>query len=195
MCGTWTSKLVWLLVCAAAGQEASRPFAVWSERLERLNRELLASRSATLTLEKWCGELRLASPARVVARVVTGDRREPDAEQLRRLQVRAPGEVRYRRVELRCGSTVLSAAENWYVPARLTAEMNRELETTDRPFGRVVLPLTPRRETISSEVLWRPPDELPEAVLEHRALVLTGEGKPFSEVRERYQRVLMVGRE
>lgn len=183
-----------MLVCAAAGQEASRPFAVYGERLERLNRELLASRSATLTLEKWCGELGLATPPAVLARVASGVGNAPSPEQLRRLQVGSAEEIRYRRVELRCGERVLSVAENWYVPARLTVEMNRALDFTDKPFGRVVLPLAPRRETISSEMLWRSPDHLPEAVLEHRALVLSGEGKPFAEVRERYQRVLLTGR-
>lgn len=182
------------MACAAAGQDASRPFAVYVDRLNRLQRELKATRSATLTLEKWCAEFRMAEPPAVKARVVSGAMNGPSPEQLRRLQVGSAEEVRYRRVELRCGEQVLSVAENWYVPARLTVEMNRALDFTEKPFGRVVLPLAPRRETISSEVLWRSPAPLPEAVLEHRALVLTGEGKPFSEVRERYQRALLTGR-
>ncbi len=53
--------------------------------------------------------------------------------------------VKYRRVQLRYGVYILSEAENWYVPSRLTPEMNKLFETTDMPFGKVVLPLEPYR--------------------------------------------------
>ena len=53
----------------------------------------------------------------------------PTAEQLQRLHVRSGSDVKCRRVELRCGSHIFSGADNWYVPSRLTAEMNRLLET------------------------------------------------------------------
>jgi hypothetical protein len=100
---------------------------------------------------------------------------------------------------------VLSEADNWYVPARLTADMNRTLETTDAPFGRVVSPLQPYRRTFSMTLLWSPlppgwerggvaadaagrPLEVPAALFEHRAVLYTRENRPFSEVREVYQR-------
>jgi chorismate-pyruvate lyase len=35
--------------------------------------------------------------------------------------------VRYRRVQLMCDDHVLSIAENWYVPARLSAQMSKLL--------------------------------------------------------------------
>jgi hypothetical protein len=104
-------------------------------------------------------------------------------------------------VRLRCGAAVLSEADNWYVPGRLTPEMNRLLETTGTPFGRVVQPLAPYRRTFSMKALWSPlpndlkrlPDgsgalDIPDAILEHRAVLYTRDHRPFSEVVEVYQR-------
>jgi hypothetical protein len=36
------------------------------------------------------------------------------------------------------GNYILSEADNWYVPSRLTPEMNQALETTKFAFGRAV---------------------------------------------------------
>ena len=111
--------------------------------------------------------------------------------------------VRYRRVRLMCGAVVLSEADNWYVPGRLTPEMNRLLETTDAPFGRVVQALHFQRRTLSSTLLWHPLPEgwemdrdrraratgeltIPHRVLEHRAILSLPDGTPFSEVVETY---------
>jgi hypothetical protein len=109
--------------------------------------------------------------------------------------------VRYRRVRLECGSLVLSEADNWYVPSRLTAEMNKLLDSTDTPFGRAVQPLHFQRRTLSSKLLWRPlPDgwemnpagaepavvPMPANLLEHRAVLALPDGTPFSEVVESY---------
>jgi hypothetical protein len=86
----------------------------------------------------------------------TGIEQPPSAQQRLELAVAATDTVRYRRVRLRCGSLVLSEADNWYVPARLTADMNRLLETSDTPFGRVVQALHFQRHTIAATLLWRP---------------------------------------
>jgi hypothetical protein len=176
-----------------------------SVELQTLNAELLASRSATLVLERWCAAHRMADPPVIVAHRVRGKRNAPSAEQLVRLGVASADEVKYRRVELRCGKHVLSKADNWYVPKRLTAEMNRLLETTDTPFGKAVLALQPFRQTIEAHVLWMPLPEglkcgpetssrgkpamldIPNEILQHRALLFTSEHVPFSEVREVYQ--------
>jgi hypothetical protein len=115
--------------------------------------------------------------------------------------------VKYRRVRLRCGQRVLSEADNWYVPGRLTEAMNQVLDTTDSPFGRVVQPLEPYRRTFSMKVLWSPLPKgwenggdrpsadgalaIPDALLEHRAVLYTKEHKPFSEVDEVYQRSVL----
>lgn len=174
--------------------------------LQTLNAELLSHDSATLTLERWCADHHLASPAKIVAERVAGaDKPLPDAE--RQALAIAPGEsVRYRRVRLVCGAHVLSEADNWYVPARLTPEMNRALETSDVPFGKVVAPLHFRRRTLEAALLWKPlPDEwetgarlarspkrtplsIPGELLRHRAVLTLPDGTPFSEVVETYQR-------
>jgi hypothetical protein len=59
-------------------------------------------------------------------------------------------------VRLACGGVTLSEADNWYVPGRLSAAMNQELETSDTPFGKVVRPLRFQRHTVSAELLWHP---------------------------------------
>jgi chorismate-pyruvate lyase len=165
------------LACTSAQQRSY-------DAVQRLNAGLLASSSATRVLETWCG-------ATVTAVRAPGVRKEPDAEQLQRLGVHDAGEVRYRRVDLRCNGRVLSVADNWYVPARLTAEMNALLETTDTPFGKVVAPLHPYRRTIRATILWTPPAPMPQDVLQHRAVLYTSGGVPFAEVIETYQRELV----
>lgn len=215
MCGTWIFKraaLLALFVLAGLAGPAQPVAPQWTDTyvgrlqvlalLQTLNAELLASRSATLTLERWCRDHRLAAKPEVVARLMAGDTKAPTAEQLGRLQVESPGEVKYRRVELRCGDVLLSVADNWYVPGRLTAAMNRALETTAEPFGKAVRELEPTRQTVAMTILWAPLPEgwemgaagenntMPDALFEHRAVLFTSERKPFSEVREIYQRGL-----
>jgi hypothetical protein len=177
--------------------------------MERLNAEILGSRSATLTLESWCREHAMAAEPRIAARLIPGVDKALDAVQRQRLQITSEN-VTYRKVELRCGSHVLSEAENWYVPSRLTAEMNRLLETTDTPFGRAVQALEPFRQTVDVRLLWSPlpdgwerqsntrppcattgPLAIPAALFEHRAVLYTREHKPFSEVHEVYQRQIL----
>lgn len=156
------------------------------ELLQTLNSELLASSSATKTLERWCGD-------RIVAVRMATPVKAPSTEQLQRLGVASAGELRYRHVELRCGARVFSEADNWYVPGRLTPGMNQQLETTDTPFGTVVRPLQPYRRTLRATVLWsRLRPGVPREVLEHRALLYTADHQPFAEVVERYRRDVVV---
>jgi chorismate-pyruvate lyase len=202
---------------AGVAQRATAWVDTYESRLEvlaltqTLNADILASNSATQSLEKWCRDHKMADDPAIVARVIPGADRAPTAEQLQRLQVARAGDVKYRRVELRCGSHVFSEADNWYVPGRLTAEMNRILETSDTPFGRVVRPLRPYRRTLAVTVLWSPlpagweqqrranvtPQEhatalvLPKELFEHRAVLSTSDHQPFSEVVERYQGQLL----
>jgi chorismate-pyruvate lyase len=178
--------------------------------VQTLNAELLASRSATLTLEKWCGEHRLAGAdeVKIIARLIRGEAKPATAEQRRRLEVGPDEQLKYRRVQLLCGGFVLSEADNWYVPSRLSAEMNRVLETTDTPFGKAVLELKPYRQTFAANVLWWPLAQgwenqpmpalakgdamvIPGALFEHRAVLYTEARQPFSEVHEVYQRQLL----
>jgi chorismate-pyruvate lyase len=180
--------------------------------LETLNADLLSHPSATLTLERWCGDHGLAPEAKVVAKRV----KEPDkplaAEDRAVLGIGADEPVRYRRVQLACGEHVLSEADNWYVPARLTPEMNQVLDTTDQPFGKVVQPLHFRRQTLSADLLWQPLPKgwemdaplpaagkgalaIPREVLRHRAVLFNEANQPFSLVVETYTAdVLAFGR-
>ncbi|HKR64594.1 MAG TPA: hypothetical protein VJZ00_12760 [Thermoanaerobaculia bacterium] len=172
-------------------------------QLETLNARLLASTSATRTLEEWCGEHHMADEAKIVATRVDGAAKVPSPEQLQRLAVHDASEVRYRRVQLRCGAHVLSVADNWYVPARLTPEMNALLDTTQTPFGKAVQSLHPYRTTIAAKQLWLPSAHrrfrwcrhrtlaIPREVLQHRAVLFTAGHVPFSEVVETYQGELL----
>jgi len=177
--------------------------------IQTLNAEILASRSATQSLENWCRDHRLADEPRIVARSIREVSRAPDADQRQRLQVTDRDEVKHRRVQLLCGARVLSEADNWYVPGRLTPEMNRLLETTDTPFGTVVRSLEPYRRTFAMKILWAPlPDGwergsaaspgaagrtlvIPDALFQHQAVLYDRDGRPFSEVSEIYQRDIL----
>jgi chorismate-pyruvate lyase len=171
--------------------------------IQTLNADLLSHDSATLTLERWCSAHRLATSPRIVAERVPGVDKTPTEEQRRELGVAQTDPVRYRRVRLLCGTVVLSEADNWYVPGRLTPEMNNVLDTTNTPFGRAVQGLHFQRHTISAKVLWPLLPEgwemstaapiggagelpLPSHVLEHRAVLTLPNGTPFSELVETY---------
>jgi hypothetical protein len=204
--------LLWLsAVCRASSAAAQRP--AWPDTfvarvealalLETLNAELLSRDSATLTLERWCESHRLADPPRIVAIRIPDVERPASPQQREELGVTSTETVRYRHVKLLCGAVVLSEADNWYVPGRLTPEMNRLLDTTDSPFGKVVQTLHFQRHTLASELLWHPlPDGwemrpaasakgaeslvIPPKLLEHRAVLTLPDGTPFSEVLETY---------
>ena len=111
--------------------------------LQTLNADLLSHDSATATLERWCDVHRLASPARIVAQRAPGAEQPPSEEQRHELGATADEPVRYRHVKLMCGPVLLSEADNWYVPGRLTAEMNQNLDHSDIAFGRAVQPDLP----------------------------------------------------
>jgi hypothetical protein len=177
--------------------------------IQTLNASILGSRSATVSLEAWCRDHRLAPDPKIVARPVPSVGQAPADEQRRRLEVTTTDEVKYRRVQLVCGTRVLSDAENWYVPSRLTPEMNRLLETTQAPFGRVIQPLEPYRVTFAVELLWSPLPSgwerelsprpkatagdlaIPAALFMHRAVLYSADHRPFAEVREMYQRDIL----
>jgi len=160
--------------------------------LQTLNADLLSHDSATLTLERWCGEHRLADPARIVALRVRGAEKALPNELRATLAIEGEEPVAYRHVQLVCGEHVLSEADNWYLPGRLTPDMNRQLENSDEPFGKVVKPLGFQRQTLSSRVLWTPARhrDMPRELLRHTAVLYTSAHVPFSAVIETYQRGL-----
>jgi chorismate-pyruvate lyase len=179
--------------------------------IETLSAEILANTSATLTLERWCRIHGMAENPLIVAHRIADAYEAPTAAQRQNLQITAQEPVQYRRVELTCGKHVLSVADNWYVPDRLTPEMIRLLDRTQMPFGRVVQPLAPHRQTIEVKLLWFPLPEgweqsaagatvkpssndqldIPAALFEHRAILYTSEHRPIAEVHEIYQRDIL----
>ncbi|HVI90878.1 MAG TPA: hypothetical protein VM659_21450, partial [Dongiaceae bacterium] len=124
--------------------------------LQSLNADLLSHDSATLTLDRWCETHHLASPAKIVAQRDHGTDKPATAEQRQLLHVGTDEPIRYRRVRLACGDRVLSEADNWYVPSRLTPEMNQQLDSSDIAFGRAVQALHFQRHTLSADLLWHP---------------------------------------
>jgi hypothetical protein len=171
--------------------------------LQSLNADLLSHPSATLTLERWCSAHHLAPEAKVVAERVQGVDKPLPEDARKQLDIGPDEPVRYRRVQLACGGHVLSEADNWYVPARLTEAMNRELDSSDTPFGKVVQSLHFRRQTLSAELLWSPLPQgwesgeplppigagalvIPHYVLQHRAVLYDQANRAFSLVVESY---------
>lgn len=178
--------------------------------MQTVNASLLASRSATAALEQWCGSHKISSEPKIVAHRLAGPEKEPSAETRARLAVSEGEPIKYRRVELSCGGHVLSEADNWYVPGRLSVEMNRALETTETPFGKAVAALQPFRRTIEMKMRFSPlPDgwelsadpatiqkpegvlSLPHALFEHKAVLYSADQRPFSEVHETYTNELL----
>jgi hypothetical protein len=170
--------------------------------LQTLNADLLSHASATLTLERWCSDHRLAEPPRIlVRRTLDAARAIPD--ELRSRLGADAGPIRYRHVQLTCGERVLSEADNWYLAGALTPAMNERLDTTDEPFGKIVQPLGFERRTLSADLLWSPlpagwemksdsalsvapPLRIPHSVLRHRAILYTSNGVAFSALEETY---------
>lgn len=150
----------------------------------RLEADLKGPSSATQVLTQWCADRRLADPA--VIKAVRDHAEVAAGADTRALLHAAPDEaLRYRRVKLMCGTHVLSEAENWYRPLRLTTAMNQTLDTTDTSFGTAVKALNFHRDTLA---MTHPRD--PRYVLQVRAVLIAADGAPFSLVVENYTREL-----
>ncbi|RYY25726.1 MAG: hypothetical protein EOP62_12770 [Sphingomonadales bacterium] len=170
-------------MAGVAALSASQAFAQTSD-VAALNAALFANPSATAVLQMWCDRHR---PGLKVRAVVVRREAVVAGSHAALLGVSESAEVAYRRVQLTCAEEVLSEADNWYVPARLTPEMNTAL-TGETPFGVAVRPLAPTRRNLSSEQEWA--KQGPNEILRHHA-VLTAGGAPISEVVETYQRAML----
>ncbi|MDZ4374247.1 MAG: hypothetical protein U1C74_22875 [Phenylobacterium sp.] len=212
LAGTTVAALMVTAAAAEPGPGASAPDQHYVQRLrllaqlQSLNADLLSQDSATAVLQALCDRRSAAAPRIRARRVAAPD--DPAAATAARRRLGAdPGDpIRLRRVELTCGETVLSRADNWYLPGRLTPQMNTALETSERPFGVVVAPLAFQRRTLSARLLFRPlptgwetrgdlafatPAVPPRDVLQHHAMLLTSEGRPFSLLVETYADVVL----
>lgn len=155
-------------------------------RLAEFERTLAAQDSATAALGQWCKARRIADPPTI--RAEQSGRAPLASPEVRRLLGVSEAEpVAFRHVRLACGAAVLSEADNWYVPARLTPAMNAMLATTQTPFGKVVAPLGFRRERLAQQ-RGRSGDCPAGTVLSHRALLRLPDGQPLSLVTECYTR-------
>ena len=183
---------------ASPTQPSTSTDADTSRVIETLKVRLLLAHSATAVLEAWCAERGLSDDPRLTAERLPGPDKPLVPEQRLRLQIGVDEVVRYRRVRLACGTYVLSEADNWYVPARLTSEMNRALETTRMPFGRVVHPLMPSRRNLSATQIWTRTAAQPsqdEPLFAITAVLSTGNGVPFCEVAEVYTGAVLARRQ
>jgi chorismate-pyruvate lyase len=208
------SLLVLLAAGVCAGAAAPQPAApAWHDSfttrlealalLQSLNADLLSHDSATLTLDRWCAVHHLADPATVTAERVHDVDKQASTDLRELLHVSISEPVGYRRVRLHCGTHVLSEADNWYVPSRLTAAMNQALDHSDIAFGRAVQALQFQRHTLTAKLLWNPLPEgwemlllpaaehsgtlrIPPLVLQHTAVLSLPDGTPISALTETY---------
>ncbi len=159
---------------------AIMPAAAQPDAATRLRSDLLSARSATVVLGQWCAAAHLAALPTI--RALRDPVETPPSAQTRALlKVEAGEPIRYRRVKLMCGTHVLSVADNWYVPARLTPAMNTALDTTETPFGAAVKALDFHRTTLDAAAV-----KGSDTILRVRALLLTPDAVPFSLVVENY---------
>jgi chorismate-pyruvate lyase len=154
--------------------------------LEEFEAALDATPSATQALETWC-HARFDQAASVHAMVISTSSDTPTDRIRDALQIHRDEQLGYRRVRLSCAGREMSLAYNWYVPARLSPEMSRQLTATDTPFGRVAAPLRFTREPIAKP--WSGPELCPDGtILAHRALLRLPDRKPLAMVVECYTR-------
>ena len=149
--------------------------------------------SATLALEEWCASRGIADPARITAQSVSAAGNDPPRPMRSKLDL-DPGETfAMRNVELRCGQTVLSVAWNWYVPSRLTPEMNATLRGSDTPFGKVVAPLRFRRQPL--ETVPGRAENCPEGTIStHLAMLVLPDSRPLAYLIKCYTAANLTGR-
>ena len=158
-----------------------------AERASVWNQRLLAASNATMELQCWCDERDgIPAGARITATVLPGAGTKLSTTDRRRLGLGPDDAIAYRHVRLECMGILLSEADNWYVPARLTADMQRRLAGTRTPFGAVIQPLRPRRQNRLIRF------DGGAILFEHEGLVTTATGQPLALVRERYQRALVL---
>lgn len=154
--------------------------------LDQFESALAATPSASAALQGWC-HARFDPDAPLRAKKLIASSDEPTGRIRDALDIGRDERLGYRRVSLRCAGREMSLAYNWYVPARLTPEMNRQLAGSDAPFGRVVAPLRFTRERIAKP--WSGPELCPAGtILAHRALLRLPDGKPLAMVVECYTR-------
>jgi chorismate-pyruvate lyase len=170
----------WMLLAAALALSGCS-----NANLPHFESVLAANDSATAALGQWCEGRHIAQPAVIRALADRAAQFAPTPAVRAALGVANDTQVAYRHVRLACRDKILSIAHNWYVPERLTPDMNQTLQTTDTPFGKVVTPLGFRRERLAAQR--GQAEECPkDTVLSHRAILRAAGGSPISFVVECY---------
>ncbi|MCJ2187867.1 hypothetical protein [Novosphingobium beihaiensis] len=170
------------LIAAAAAVTAS---SASPPTLEDFEAALRRHDSATLALEEWCAAHDIADPARITAHSISAASNDPPKSVRGRLRLKRGETFAMRNVRLACGQTVLSVAWNWYVPSRLTPEMNAALRNSDTPFGKVVAPLNFRRQPLET-VRGRAENCPADTISTHRAMLVLPDGRPLAYLIECY---------
>ena len=153
--------------------------------LTDFERVLASEYSATAALTTWCRVRGIANPPAIIAQRLKTEAPPTPSAILDLLQPGPAERIAYRHVRLTCGEAVLSVAQNWYLPDRLSAAMNHALDTTEAPFGRVIAPLGFTRELLASGQ-GRTADCPADTILMQRALLRLQDGRPVSAVVECY---------
>lgn len=159
--------------------------------LEPFRQALARQDSATAALGEWCAARHIADPPVIQALPIIADGPVIADEPVEQPGVRealgvGPHEpLGFRHVRLSCGSKVLSDARNWYVPARLTTEMNAALASSQVPFGKIVAPLGFRRERLA-EKRGRMAGCPAGTILSHHAVLRLGDDRAIALVTECY---------
>jgi hypothetical protein len=164
-----------------AGCAHSAPDAV----ISAFETNLAAHASATEALSQWCKARGIDPAGQITVQFVHGSDEAPPTHLRQTLGVSVDEPLGYRHVKLVCGNVVLSEAHNWFVPARLGPEMNRQLAESDVPFGRVAASLAFTREPITSARRGDPGCPAG-AISTHRALLRLPTGEPLALVVECY---------
>jgi chorismate-pyruvate lyase len=119
------------------------------ERAAALAAQLVAAPSVTAGLQAWCEARGIGEgPIRVLSRAGG----VPPAGLVALLGAPAGEALSYRRVVLGRGGIALAEAELLYRGSVLTAEMREAVARGTVPFGAIVAPLSPRRETMSQDI-------------------------------------------
>lgn len=158
-----------------------------TSRLQAFEVQLEANPSATAVLQAWC-DVHGPKGTRIAAVQIQGAS-APLPRAGGDVLHPQPGEtMRYRRVRLMCGNRILSQAQNWYLPGKLTGEMKRTLDQSQTPFGRAVAALHFSRRNLETRYLPAGDDG---GVLRHSAVLITEKGEPFSFVVETYTKAIL----
>ena len=141
--------------------------------------------SATEALTQWCLTHNMGNPPVIRAVRMEGDTGELPSDIYALLGLAEGSTISYRHVRLVCGDVVLSEAHNWYVPSRLSPDMNAALEKTDTPFGKAVAALDFTRRKLAG-TRGGGPGCPADTILMQRALLALPDGQPISLVQECY---------